>query len=302
MIEAVEALCDVHDMSGNDGRFVLITCVDDDFRQLVQQSYQLVSTFAGQVFCLYCRWVCSLCSSFFASVSQYACTSCIGVLYVRTGFTVEVQNLVPAEYIVLDSVIGQFVEYYRANTDHLCSFFDIVSSYALFLNNLTCFFDGLVQYIFQEYDTAVSCGHGTFFQAYQTERYVNDILSPFITHQLDDSLQLLEVEVLLRSYNIDVLHEVIGIHSVLCSSDISCNIDGRTVRLDNRCVGQTELRKFYDFCTLRWYQQILVTHFLNYCRHLIGVERFPCIGFESNAQQIIYAVEFLQGFIAEPLP
>ena len=36
MVEAVEALCDVHDMSGYDGRFVLITSIDDDFRQLVQ--------------------------------------------------------------------------------------------------------------------------------------------------------------------------------------------------------------------------------------------------------------------------
>ena len=302
VIEAVESLCNVHDMSGYDGRFVFFCCIGNDFRQLVQQSCQLIGTVASQIRSVYCLRICSSGCSSFAGISQNACTSCIGILYIRTGFTIEIQNLVPAEYIVFDSVVGQFVEYNGTYTNLSCDFFNIVGSNALFLNDFTGFVDCLIQYIFQEYHTAVSGGHGAFFQAYQTEWNVYNILAPFISHQLDNSLQLLEVEVLLRSYYIDILHEVVGIHSVLGSSDVSGNIDGGTVGLDYRCVGQAELAQFYDFCTLGRYQQVLVTHFLDDCRHLVRVERFPCIRFKGNSQQIVYTVEFLQGFITEPLP
>ena len=41
VIEAVERLRDVHDMSGDDGRLIPFACIDDDLRQLIDQLCQI---------------------------------------------------------------------------------------------------------------------------------------------------------------------------------------------------------------------------------------------------------------------
>ena len=154
VVEAVKRLRDIHNMSGHDGRFIFFACFDDDLRQLVDQLRERVSAFSGDIGRI--DRAARLADRFFSGVPENACRSRVGVLYIRSGFAVEIQHLIPGEHIVLDPVVGKLIEYYRADTDLLGRFFDIVRRDALFTNDIACLRDGSVEYLFQEYHAALS--------------------------------------------------------------------------------------------------------------------------------------------------
>ena len=53
---------------------------------------------------------------------------------------------------------------------------------------------------------------------------MNDVLGPFVAHELQDFFELLEVQVLLGRDDIDVLIEIVGVLSVLRAGQISGDI------------------------------------------------------------------------------
>ena len=57
------------------------------------------------------------------------------------------------------------------------------------------------------------------------------VSGPFVAHQLQDLDPLLEMQVLLGGYNVDVLVEVIVLLAVHCRSDVPGDIQGGSVGL-----------------------------------------------------------------------
>ena len=163
MIETVERLCQIDDVSGHDGRLVFFTGLDDDFRKLVDQLCQRIGALARDI----SRVDRSACRAyrFFARVAQDAGRSRVGVLYVRPGLAVEIQDLIPGEHVVLDPVVGQFVENDGADADLLGRLFDIVGRNALFADDVAGLVDRPVEHVFQENNTSLTGGHGAVFQA-----------------------------------------------------------------------------------------------------------------------------------------
>ena len=131
---------------------------------------------------------------------------------------------------------------------------------------------------------------------------MDDVLRPFVAHELEDLLELLEVQVLLRSDHVDVLIEVVSVFSVFCTSQVSGDVQGGTVRFEDRCRRQAVRLQIDDHRALGFYQQVLLFQGLHDSRHLVGVERLARIGIIGDPQHIVNAGEFLEGFIAEPLP
>ena len=94
----------------------------------------------------------------------------------------------------------------------------------LFLDDLTCLVDSAVEYVLKEDYAAFTGGHGAVSQTYQPEWNVYAISRPLVSHKLQNLDPLLEVQVLLRRYNVDILVEVVGLLTVYCGGDITCNI------------------------------------------------------------------------------
>ena len=83
----------------------------------------------------------------------------MSVLYIRAGLTVEVEHLVPAEHIILDLVVREFLEYDGADADLLCDLIYIYPRGFLFFHDLSGLVDCCIEYVFKEDDSALTRRH-----------------------------------------------------------------------------------------------------------------------------------------------
>ena len=126
VVELIEALCHIHQMTGQNGRFIFIRCIQNDLRYAVNQLNQVIRTVGCDVLRIEIP-LANPCHFLLGGIAEDAASSGMSVLNVRTGLTVEVQHLVPVKYIILDAVVGQLLENYGTDTDFLCHFVHIDS-------------------------------------------------------------------------------------------------------------------------------------------------------------------------------
>ena len=155
----------------------------------------------------------------------------MGVLHIGAGLAVEVQHLVPGEGVVLDPVVGKFLEDHGADAHLLRHFVDVLVAHVLFQHDFPGLFHGAVQHVFQEDDLALTGGHGAVVQTHQPEGDVDALVRPVEAHEFDDLEPLLEMQVLLGRHHVDVLVKVIVFLPVYRRGDVPGNVQGGTVLL-----------------------------------------------------------------------
>ncbi len=125
---------------------------------------------------------------------------------------------------------------------------------------------------------------------------------PVKAQQLYYLYPLLEMQVLLRGYNVYILVKIISFLSVYRRGYISCDVQRRAVRLGYEGRSQSVRLQIHYFSALRLLNQVLVLEHLDYRRHLVGIKAFAGIGIEFYTQHLVNSVEFLEALVPEPLP
>lgn len=96
------------------------------------------------------------------------------------------------------------------------------------LHNLVHKITDILEDIVQEFDSAFTSRHAQN----HTEVDMRTLLAKFFeTHKLDDLEELLQVEILLRCYNVDHGIKVIFSLSLLHLGDVSCKVKGSSILL-----------------------------------------------------------------------
>ena len=302
VVEAVERARDLDDVTRDDGRFVFAARLFDDGRHAVDQLHEIIRAVAGDLRC-----VDAACEGFLdvrrIRLAQDAARTRMRVLDVGACLAVEVEHAVPVEDVVLDAVVGQFVEDDRADADLVCDLGDDFLVDAFFTHDLGGLLDRLVEDVLQEDDLSLTGGHRhTAGQADQTERDVDAVVRPVVAHQVEHAEPLLEVQVLLAGDDVDVLVEVVGFLAVHSGCDVAGDVQRGAVALLDQCGRHIVVVEADDLGALGLLEQALVLHFLDESFHLIGVETLAVVAVELDAEHLVDAAELLERFLAEPLP
>ena len=224
------------------------------------------------------------------------------VLNIRTCFAVEVQHSFPAEYNVFDSGVIQVIEDNCTDTNLFCDFFFVFQIGVLFFDDSLCFCTSLIQQVFHQNNMAFSCGEFTAVQRNQTERNMDQVFCPFVTHFIDYFEPLCKVQVLIQSCQVYAFIEVICFLTVQRCSDISCCIQCAAVFTDDQTRRHIFVFQINDHRTFGFFQQFFCFQFFYNCIHFVIVEGFASVRVECYAQHFIYAFKFFDGNIIEPFP
>ena len=131
---------------------------------------------------------------------------------------------------------------------------------------------------------------------------MNDVLGPLESHEIQYLLQLLEIQVLLRSDDVDVLIEIVFFLTINGGSQVAGAVQRRSVGLGDQRRRHAVGLQIYDLRAPGFLKQSLVLQHLDDAGHLIGIEALAVDDVILDVQHLINAVELSHGLVLEPLP
>ncbi len=121
----------------------------------------------------------------------------VSVLNIGTGFTIEIEELIPVKNNVFDALVVQVIEQDGANPDNLCDFILVRDVRVFLFDDGLCLIDRFIQQILCKDDISFAGRDFSFFETDKTIRNMYKILCIFISHEFNYLENLSEVELLL---------------------------------------------------------------------------------------------------------
>ena len=166
-----------------------------------------------------------------AALTQDGRGTGVGILHVGACVALEGQSVLPIEIAVLDTAVGQGVEYHRAHTHRLGDVLLVLQIGVLFLDDCAALADGFRQQVVQKHHVAGTGGQLFAANAHGAVGHVNQTLCPFVAHSSHHGEPLGEVQALTRAGDVDAFMEIVFLLSPDGGGDITGGIQGGAVAL-----------------------------------------------------------------------
>ena len=141
----------------------------------------------------------------------------------------------------------------------------------------------------------MTSGKFSAFKAYKTERNMNKVFVPVITHFFYYLKPLCKMKVLVDSRYINTFMEIVCFLSVKSRCNISCGIKCTAVTSYNKARRHTTVLKVNYHSTVAFFKKVLFFKFFNNGVHFVIIEAFACISIKLNAENIVNSFKFFYG-------